>query len=524
MRRANSQLPLIDLPADRTPPLRLVADASPSLPSASLRRRRPQAWLALRFNELPLMAARPRGAEIKEAVAVVDDDRQRRVLACNCAAARSGIRPGQTFNAAIAINAEVQLLDRDPEREREILLDLAIFCNHYSPVVTIASDDELLVEARGSLRLFGGVNAFVARVREDLAQRGWRPQIALTPTIWASLWSARCARIDQPTIAKPKELVNTLARLPIAALAWPYAVAQRLQRFGATTVGDLLRLPRDGLAKRIGMEHLLQLDQARGRAPIVRETVKAPLTYADHMHLDFEVETAELLERLLEPRLEKLQWFLRNHARAVREVEIRLAHREMPVTSLVVALASATSDIARLRRVLKEKLASHQLVAPVRHVAIIVQRLESGVCDSESLLPNATGTTHSVDEARAALLEQLEIRLGQGSVRQPCHCADRRPDRAAASVRASVAPRATAVAVPSTIAPRPLWLLRTPEAWGTSSSFSVIRGPERIRGGWWDSHFVSRSYYVVRLRHGPMLWVFQDAASPSRWFLHGVFA
>lgn len=470
------------------------------------------------------MAAHPHGAGVTAAVAVVEDDRQRRVMACNGAAARSGIRPGHTFNAAIAINADVQLLSRDSEREHELLLELAIFCNHYSPIVAIASDDELLVEVRGSLRLFGGADAFVARVREDLAQRGWRPQMALTPTVWGSLWSARCTRIDQPTIAKPKDLANTLVRLPVAVLGWPSSVAQRLQRFGVTTVGELLRLPRDGLAKRIGTEHLLQLDQARGRAPIVRETVKAPLTYADHMHLDFEVETAELLERLLEPRLEKLQRFLRNHARAVREVEIRFAHREMPVTSLVVALASATSDIARLRRLLKEKLASHQLVAPVRHATIIVQRLESRVCESESLLPNGAETTLSVDEAKAALLEQLEIRLGHGSVRQPCHRADRRPDRAAASVRASIAPRAPAVAVPSTIAPRPLWLLQAPEPWETPPSFSVIRGPERIRGGWWDPHFVNRSYYVVQLRHGPMLWVFRDAASPSRWFLHGVFA
>ena len=516
------QLPLIDAPVRRRARLRPVdAGARPPVPSTEVRRR-PQAWLALRFVDLPLMAAMNEPA-IDGAIAVVDDDRQRRVMVCNAAAASCGIRPGHSFNAAIALNADVVLLNRHADREDALLKELAIFCNHYSPVVTIASDVELLVEVRGSLRLFGGVTSFLDRLRADFSTRGLHPQIALSPTAQASLWSARCARVGEACVVTPKRLSQVLATLPLAALHWPAQVNQRLQRFGLTTLGELLRMPRDGLTKRIGSELVLELDQARGRAAAVHRVVSAPLVYADHMHLDFEVETAGLLERMLEPRLDRLKRFLQRRAVAVREIEVRLVHRAAPPSSIHVTLASATSDTERMRRLLKEKLHAYQLIAPVRQASVIVQHFESQAGESHALLPDPAHSTELLTQAKAKLLEQLDIRLGAVAVRQPRHYSDRRPERAATCGRPVFSLSTPALPVPPEIAPRPLWLSPAPTPWRRPATCTVVRGPERIRAGWWDEAAVDRSYYVVQVDAGTMLWVFHDHASGG-WFKHGVFA
>ena len=43
-----------------------------------------------------------------------------------------------------------------------------------------------------------------------------------------------------------------------------------------TTVGDCLRLPREGFARRFGAQRLLQLDRALGRLPDPRTSWRAP--------------------------------------------------------------------------------------------------------------------------------------------------------------------------------------------------------------------------------------------------------
>ena len=523
-RAQNVQLPLVDTPAGRNPTLRPVVSGATPQSSSAHRAARRNAWLSLRFTDLPLVAATREVTSQHTAIAVVDDDRQRRVIACNDFAMRSGIRAGHTFNAAIAINADVHLVNRDLERERELLHELAMLCHQYSPTVAVASDCELLVEVKASLRMFGGVNALVNRVRDDLSRLGWHPQGTLSPTAWSALWTARTVISRGIRVVTPRELPRTLGEVPIAVLDWPFPLTQRVRRFGVSRVGELLRLPRDGLAKRIGVEFLQQLDQARGRVPSVHRTVQPPLVYADHMHLDFEVETSGLLERLLEPRLDKLQRFLRKRARAVREIQVRLEHRERSATILTIALASPTSDVNRMRRILSEKLASRPLDAPVRHVCVIAQRFEAQVSDSESLLPSSQ-PTRCVAEAKAELLELLETRLGPGSIRQPRHRADRRPENAAGSDRATPGAPVPTVGVPSENAARPIWLLKTPARWRRSSgSYLIERGPERIRAGWWDGEPVDRDYYAVRSRDGQSLWIFHDNTKPGSWYVHGLFA
>jgi protein ImuB len=525
MKSAPRQMPLIDIATPRKAPVRAVVCGEPPMRAAVPDGRRPRrAWLALRFHQLPLMAAM-KGLELSEhtAVAVVADDRQRRVIACNALAARNGIRPGHTSNAAIAIHADVKLLARRTLDEAAELRDLATLCNDYSPLVTLESDCELLIEVRGSLRLFGGVDAFLRRVREDLAHRGWQADMALTPTALASLWHARCATPGEPCIVPPRRLAASLAHVPIASMHWPTKVVERLNRFGVQTLGELTRLPRDGLAKRIGASLLRELDQARGRMPSVHIPVRSRLTYADHIQLDFDIETSGLLEQVLERRLGRLQRFLRERSRAIREVEFRLVHRDIPPTSLTVSLASPSSDITRLGKLLHEKLARYRLAAPIRQVSVHAHRLEVPSPESGSLLIRPGHSQISTVDAKAQLLEQLETRLGVGFVRQPRHHAERRPERAASSERASVTSSTIPVEVPATLAPRPLWMLPTPATWRPPGRGSILRGPERIRSGWWDGDPAERAYWVVQLPNGPRLWIFQDLIT-SGWYLHGVFA
>jgi protein ImuB len=145
----------------------------------------------------------------------------------------------------------------------------------------------------------------------------------------------------------------------------------------------------------------------------------------------------------------------------------------------------------------------------------------------------------AVDDAREGLgrlVERLQARLGRDRVGRLRQLPDHRPERAwrIVPIETLSAPRAAGRAADARGGlPRPLWLLRAPlplaerdhRPW-FHGPLSLVAGPERIEGGWWDLHLVQRDYFVAQDEASALYWVFRargtDAAPPS-WFLHGCF-
>ncbi len=75
----------------------------------------PESWLALQFPHLSLDLV-TRGHELCRdlPIAISDNDpRKQRVLDCNPAAARAGIRAGLPVNAALGLAERLQITPRD---------------------------------------------------------------------------------------------------------------------------------------------------------------------------------------------------------------------------------------------------------------------------------------------------------------------------------------------------------------------------------------------------------------------------
>src|SRR5262249_42135577 len=149
----------------RAPRLRAVEPPRPRPPPASQRTKRGQAWLAITLPDITLAAVlddlssdEQRARETQPFV-VLDDDRRRRVIACNEAAEHYGIRSGHSMNAAIALCSTTLFSARDVDAEQALLNRLATECLRYTPVVVLAPPDQLLLEVRGSMRLFGGLQS-----------------------------------------------------------------------------------------------------------------------------------------------------------------------------------------------------------------------------------------------------------------------------------------------------------------------------------------------------------------------------
>jgi protein ImuB len=336
------------------------------------------------------------------------------------------------------------------------------------------------------------------------------------------MWLARAARA--PTCVPPRDLLAHLSRLPIAVLSWPVEIEVRLRRFGVLTVGDLLRLPRGGLARRIGYDRLAELDRAMGRQPEVRRDFLAPERYEDRVPLEFEIETTGLLSVIIERRLERLQRFLNRRNLAIEQLQIDLKHRAHEITAVPLGLAQPTADMAHAAQLLREQLTRVQLPAPVTSLSIRVGKLHGANGTTGDLLLSK-GQTLDPIAAQARLLERLQSRLGRDAIRSLQARTDHRAEFAHSTPEATVESLAPIKRSPIR-SPRPLWLLAKPRplrANKTMMSGRRLVGPETIDTGWWDELLVCRDYFRARSPAGALGWIFRDREQGGAWHLHGLF-
>jgi protein ImuB len=205
---------------------------------------------------------------------------------------------------------------------------------------------------------------------------------------------------------------------------------------------------------------------------------------------------------------------------------LELKHRSISLTRLRVGLAEPSGDIAHLRGLLEERLASLSLPAPV-----IAVRLHSG-----ALLEQVPLTAHLKIEERAGigvhpdalprLLERLRARLGHEAVFGVSTVEDHRPECAWRRLDMPSSQPTPANAFSG----RPLWLFAEPQ-WLSGKNpitsgrapLELLSGPERIETGWWDGREVLRDYFVARDERGVRLWIYRDRCEPHGWYLHGLF-
>jgi len=465
-------------------------------------------WLCAHFPDLsrdvlPLPADRP--------AAVIETAKGRPLLqATNIWAAGYGLAPGLPLSAAYALCPDLVIAERDPDRERQALERLARCALDFTPWVSLDFAPALLLEIRGSLNLFGGLNALTSRFVDRLAALGHRAVCAATPSPYASSLLARRGRAA--AVEHVEGLRSALGDLPGAALGLDERTHERLLKAGLATLRDLWRLPREGLVRRYGTELLLRLDRAAGLLATPLREFRSPPCFHARFELPSETDRLAFFFPAIEQLLQRLSDFLHERDAGLTRLHLALEHRDRPPTRLKQGSRRPERAAAHFGRLLHERLERLPLPAPVCAVAV----------SSAALVPWAAVATdlfgQRADEAAdwQQLLDQLEARLGPQALKPLGLRADHRPERACGGT-------AQALAAPSGLALRPLWLLARPRP-VPRRELAVIRPqPERIESGWWDAAGIGRDYHVATDRRGAKLWIYRELEHPDRWYLHGLF-
>jgi len=348
---------------------------------------------------------------------------------------------------------------------------------------------------QGSLRYFGGMRELLGKIDAGRAELGFEASLAVASTARAALWIARGGG-------------GRLETLPVEATGFDLSAINFFREIGIHTVGDLLRLPREGLAKRCGQALLDDLDRALGSAAEPRRFFEPPQRFAARLALAAEVTHAEALLFPARRLLAQLEGLLTARHDGIRAFTLHLFPGEAKIE---VGLASPTRDAKRMADLLRERLGKESLACPVEAIGLQAENFAPLGGSSATLFGDAAGEA----EDWAQLAERLQARLGAGAVHGITPCPDHRPEYAWRRVepgewepREFIQP-----------GPRPAWLLEPRRL--RQSQFSLLAGPERIECGWWDGDDARRDYFIARLEHAALGWIYREA---GEWYLHGLFA
>jgi protein ImuB len=461
----------------------------------------------------------------------------------------------------------------------------------FTPRVALV-DEAVLMDVTGSLRLFGGLARLTALLQQRLAaffesnRAAAHTVIAQGATSLIALGRLRltCEQADHAGQPRVKQRVADLPMHTLSAARPHLAV---LERIGCRTWDDLLRLPRDGVARRFGAELLAALDRARGSVADDWAWKVLPEHFEEKIELDALVEHGPGLMAGVERLLVQLQaWLLGRQSglSALRLVWHLDKRRDVPLTGEVdIRTAQPAQDLRHMARLVSEHLARQELPAPVHSLTLLslsTELLADAAAATGSLLMEARQQGDSAVE----LVERLAARLGDARVQAWEPMADHRPEhmqcwvdargaiksiaggagakRAAGPKRLKSPGRAAARAEPPVRAEAlyPSWLLPEPVRLATEGNSPVyqgrltrLAGPQRLEAtGWlapdegaYRPHAdratppTMRDYFIYRSEQGSLLWIYSerlklpetgDKAVTAlrrhgyRWYLHGFFA
>ena len=351
--------------------------------------------------------------------------------------------------------------------------------------------------ARGATRACATSAASIAcsqRLQQAIAPLGHAVRIATAATAQGA---AVLARVEPPPRCASLEATRqALAAAPVWLLGPGREHWEALQGMGLRQVGDLLGLPRAGLARRFGETLLAEIDAAFGRRPDPREAIVPARLFESRLELFARADSTEQVLHGASILLARLvAWLAAQHS-FVRRFRLLMHHetrwqqgdRTPQATALEIALAEPSRDREHLLVLLRERLAQVQLPAPTLELALQAEDIVKRAAPNSELFPTPQSENEGLTPPDRAAAGAPGRRPGAAACRRrrPSPRAREpgaarrsavRPPRAGRGRRGSARSDDGAAAASAASSSRPVWLQEVVEPLAELRSRPLARRP-----------------------------------------------
>lgn len=466
---------------------------------------------------------------------------QKEIVTAACVnALELGLRPGMPAAQARALVSDLDVRDAEPDADRAVLELLALHAvGNWTPTANVDGHDGLWFDLTGTTHLFGGEERFCRRMLRFLTRLGYTAAIAIAGTPGAAHALARYSR-RAITVLPIGQESEAIADLPLAALRLQPGALTSAARFGLERVADLYPMPRGPLAKRLGLDTVRRLDQARG---IVAEPIVPVIPFEEptvERRLLEPISTPEAIAQVMGDLVDDLVIVLQTRGLGCRTLILSCARVDSGEQLVRFGTARATRDAKHLKRMFALRIETIEPGLGIEAMRLRAPRVEQ-------LAPTAVSvglTEYDRAPDLAPLVDQLSGRVGEEALFRM-------------GARESDVPERAVHREPPLSSPtgwpawkRPARLLQRPEPltqviallpdhpprrfiW-RRQTYNVVAGdgPERIHGEWWRTKremWAVRDYFRVEVGDGQRFWIFrrgdgvEAVTGDLSWYIHGLF-
>ena len=439
-----------------------------------------------------------------------------------------GIRKGNNIATAYSLVTNLMHFEKDHSEEQIQLKKIAALAYRYTPLVSISEPSVLLLDVAKSLRLFGGLRILVKELGQSIDKLGHSASLGISHTPLGAIVLAKSQKTfqvpkkvnDFPNPEQLKQLsMDSLSEVSIRHTKLEKKTIERLSNMGIFQLGKLFQLPRKELGRRFNKSLIEYLDKLTGTLPDPQLFETPHPKFHSSLHLMESVMNKQTLIQPMKHLTDELMHWLNIHQLRCSQItwsfkSLSGAHQEIEVK---FSLSRSTSEsILNLSSLTLDKAEMPEEVISIILTATNTELLNKSNFNS----PHLFGAPFTKDNPPGDFIDQIIARMGKDCLQNiQCH-EDHRPEYAwSPGIPTSHLSSNHKLELPFQFRHRPLWLLE-PARNINPRKLELINGPERLDGGWWETHTV-RDYFIARNQHGSLCWVYRNT---NGWFLHGYFS
>lgn len=249
-------------------------------------------------------------------VAVTNGQRGSCVITSSYEARALGVKTGMRFKEARKLCPDLVQCPARPQRYAQISGQIMAALQRFTPEIEIFSVDEAFLDVTKSQRLFGGPEVLARQVKQVVYEvSGVKCSVGLSSGKLLAKWAAKQNKPDGFTVLPPGTERAALEAVPVREICGiAEGIARHLERYGATTCGQVAALPITVLAGRWGNigRRLWQVCGGSDPAPLELD-VPPPQTIGHGKVMPPDTRDVQTIEVFMRHMAEKVAARLRRH-------------------------------------------------------------------------------------------------------------------------------------------------------------------------------------------------------------------
>lgn len=494
-------------------------------------------YLCVRFPTISIDALLHRQIASQQAKRLASVEKQK-ILACNSLAHAQGVYPGMPLTQALSLDPDLQILTRNPEKEKDFLYRMATLLSDISPSIVYRYPDAVLVELHRCIKLHKSLYRIVELIEPRLMDRQCPFHLSLAHTEECAYLLTYTERRDPlPFIKTDGETLCTDTVLAAAnSIALEYfpvkaKVIQQCHQVGFKQLGHIINIPLIELSTRYGHELSDYLQLFLGE----KSQVLPPFSLKPQFSSCFDyldgITNTQLLMQPVENLIHELCHYLSLRNLRCNQLTWTLRFQDHAPEVITIQLSAMQNQRENFLLTTAIKLDKLEIPSPISQVRLGVSQFEVMQATARDLFGETTSTI-SDEVKKSQLLDKLINRLGEESCVKIALTQEKLPEKSQRLLTIGQNEEELAkqtITNPHYATLKPFFMLQNPARlqsrhqtlYYQSEQLKLISHGEKFDSHWWQGDY-RRTYYIAQSNKQKNYWVFKDSA--NQWWLHGIYS